>query len=99
MFVKRTHIAISWQSAAAKAGMSKGQHKLNIKKLPMVVIAKPISGEGGTPTHNSQNVQNSRVKVAWQDFHRGNRSHVLAFTTPCTVKKNIRRHCHYSCIR
>ena len=52
-FVKRTHIAINWQSVAevliivAKAGMSEGQHKRNIKKLPTYLTHFPGRGGGG----------------------------------------------------
>ena len=51
-FVKRTHIAINWQSVAevliivAKAGMSEGQHKRNIKKLPTYQPTSPVGGGG-----------------------------------------------------
>ena len=53
IFVKRTHIAINWQSVAevliivAKAGMSEGQHKRNIKKLPTYLTHFPGRGVGG----------------------------------------------------
>ena len=52
-FVKRTHIAINWQSVAevliivAKAGMSEGQHKRKIKKLPTYLTHFPGRGGGG----------------------------------------------------
>lgn len=56
-FVKRTHIAINWQSVAevliivAKAGMSEGQHKRNIKKLPTYLHfpGRGVGGLRGTP--------------------------------------------------
>ena len=51
--MKRTHIAINWQSVAevliiivAKAGMSEGQHKQNIKKLPTYLTHFPGRGGG-----------------------------------------------------
>lgn len=52
--MKRTHIAINWQSVAevliiivAKAGMSEGQHRQNIKKLPTYLTHFPGRGGGG----------------------------------------------------
>ena len=52
-FVKRTHIAINWQSVAevliivAKAGMSEGQHKRNIPTPPPPPPPPPGGGGGG----------------------------------------------------